>query len=142
MFGAFQSNAFQLNAFQIIPSAPIITGGSDEGRSVYIPSHQRHKIKLEKAKDDLYRLDNVISDIENKKALAEESAKAARERQSLKRAIQLEAAINDYLNEINRLLVVRGELVKRVRAEEEMMLIAIMSKRRLRLVQPARLILH
>jgi hypothetical protein len=142
MFGAFQSNAFQANAFQIIASAappvPDVVGDS-----VFVPSHQRHNIKdqsakVTKAKTDLNRIDSVIKETEKKKALAAQSALLARQRESIRRAIELEAAETEFLNEINRLLMVRAELVKRVRAEEETLLILMVAKRRMRFaIQPA-----
>lgn len=143
-YSAFQWNAFQWNAYQIARNGtPEPTGGSgEEGREAYVSSYDRlllQQAKVKKVKTDLERLDSVLGETERKKALAAQSAALARQKESLKRAIELEALEAEFLKEINRLLMVRAALIRRVKEEEGILIIMIMArKRRLRLsIQPA-----
>lgn len=146
---AFSSSAFSTDAFSILAfdfgDAPIPTPEpAGSGGYTYITPYQHLKLedekreKIKKAKTDIDRLESVLKETERQKALAAESAKAARAKKALKRAIELEAAETEYLNEINRLLMVRAELVRRIRSDEEFLVIMIMSRKRLRgVIQPA-----
>lgn len=145
-YSAFAWQGFWNRSFQIARNQEqITTGGGKEERQAYVTPYQKLQLdeeqreKVRKAKTDLDRLESVLRETDRQKRLAAESAKIARERNALKRAIELEAAENEYLNEINRLLMVRAELVARVRHEEGLLVIMIMAmKRRLRItVQPA-----
>jgi len=142
-YSAFQWNAFQWNAYQIARAVVTPTGGSDEGREAYLSSYERmllrdQKAKIKKTKTDLEKLESVLKETERRKALAAESAELARKRKSLTRAIELEAAEADFLSEINRLLMVRAELVRRVRAEEDAFMLMMMARKRFRFAfQPA-----
>ena len=111
---------------------------SGGGGYTYITPYQRlqseeyQREKIKKAKTDLDRLENVLRETERQKALAAESANLARQKQALNRALQLEAKEREYLDEINRLLMVRGELMRRIRSDEEFLVIIIMARKRLR----------
>lgn len=136
MFSGFQSNAFQSNAFQIIRNAVSIVGSSGNEKYTYAtpyqilqsPQAQRDKIKA--VKTDLARVDSVLEETTRKKLLAEESRKLAKQRNALKRSIELEALEREYLNEINRLLMVRADLIRRIRADEEILVVMIMARKR------------
>jgi len=135
-YSAFQTSAYQWNAYQIaIGTVAEETVGDDS--YVYLPSQQQEKIK--RKKNDLDRLESVLAETERKKALATESKKLANETNKLKRALELESLEREYLNEINRLFMVRADLIRRIRSDEELLVIMILArKRRLRFVfQPA-----
>jgi hypothetical protein len=95
----------------------------------------QQKAKVKKTKTELDRLESVLRETEKKKALAAQSAALARERESIKRSIELEKLVAEFLKEINRLLMVRAELIARVKEEEGILIVMIMAKkRRFRLV--------
>lgn len=148
-YSAFQGNAYQRNAFQI-KAQPTATGGSGgDKEDAYLPTYQkylsderqqeRQREKIRREKTELERLESVLRENERKRALAEQSRLAAKEAKKLKRAIELEKLEREYLNEINRLLMVRAGILRRIKASEEALIIMIIArKRRLRIaIQPA-----
>ena len=133
MYGGFQSNAFQSNAFQILTAntTQIDSGGLPY---IYIPADQQREIEHRKQiatqKTELQKVVSVISEYERQRALAEESLKIAGE----KAQARLLKAQNELIAEINRLLMVKAELMARIRREEEqLILIAALRRRRFRI---------
>lgn len=136
-YTAFQWNAFQWNAFQIARQAGT-TGLPGKEPYIYVTPHQKHreeeqKEKIKKSKTELEKLESVLKETERKKALAAESKRLAEQRNTLNRAIELEALEQEYLNEINRLLMVRAEMMRRIRSEEEFLILLIVARKRLRI---------
>jgi hypothetical protein len=135
-YSAFQTNAFQWNAYQIARNGQT-TGGSPRGEYTYLYPFQIEKIEkakrenLKKQKTDLDRLDSVLAETERLKNIAAESKLLAKE----KRARELAAKEQEYLQEINRLLMVRDELVRRIKKNEQLIIaMVLMKKRRLRVL--------
>lgn len=94
-----------------------------------IESQKRAQVK--KAKSEIEKLDSVLRENERRAAVAAQNKVIAT---STERAIELAALERQYLEEINRLLMVRVELVRRIReAEQVIIAIVVMRKRRLRL---------
>ena len=126
MFGAFQSNAFQSNAFQILTAAASSAGTP----YTYIPADQRQEIERRKQiaikKTELQKVTSVIGEYERQRALAEESLKIANE----KAQARLLKAQNELIAEINRLLMVKAELMARIRREEEQLILMVAMRRR------------
>jgi hypothetical protein len=134
MFGGFQSNAFQSNAFQIIPDGKNTPENSGGTPYTYIPADQQREIERRKLiatkKTELQKVVSVIGEYERQRELAEESLKIASE----KSQARLLKAQNELIAEINRLLIVKAELVARIRREEEqLILMAAMRRRRFRI---------
>lgn len=88
---------------------------------------QREKVRKEKS--ELERLESVLRETERKKELAE---KARLKALSEKRAKALARAEAEFIQEINRLLMVRAELIRRIKEDEAILIIMIMSRKRLR----------
>lgn len=131
MFSGFQSNAFQRNAFQIVGGTDVVqpTPGDSRQHDVYITPYQAVKLrqeKLRKEKTELEKLDSVLKNIEKKKAVVSESKLLAKK----KRALELEQKENEYLQEINRLLVVRSDLMRRINEDEGLLILLMAMKRR------------
>ena len=131
----FQKNAFQLTAFQTGPisnEAPSYVG---DGRYTYVNPYQKYRSeehqreKVRKEKSDLERLNSVLEENRRKAALAAESKKIALDKKNKARLKKLE---QEYQDEIARLLMVRAELIRRVRQSEEL-LICMMAMKRKRL---------
>lgn len=141
----FQSTAFQSFAFQTVGNTVVQPGDSGDEKQTYVPQYQRYaneerqRQKIRRDKTELERLESVLKETERKKELASESKRIAEENNKLQRAIQLEKSEREYLEEINRLIMVKADLIRRIRRDEESLLIIIMArKRRLRFaVQPA-----
>lgn len=94
-----------------------------------IEREKREALKREKT--DLERIDSVIKENERLQALAAESKLIAKEQ----RAIELAQKEQEYLLEINRLLTVRAELIRRIRKNEQFIIaVVLMKKRRLRVL--------
>ena len=136
-YSAFQWNAFQWNAYQIARAETITGGGKpSDDISTHIPHYQRYvneesqREKIKKEKTDLERLESVLREAERKKDLAAESKKLAEQTNKIKRSIELENLEREYLEEINRLLMVRAELIRRIKEEEVLLIILIAMKRR------------
>jgi hypothetical protein len=78
---------------------------------------------------DLQRVDAVISEYERRRLLASESLTLARESERSR----LITIYNDLTTEISRLLMVKAELMARVkRGEEQLIIMIAMRRRRLR----------
>lgn len=135
MFGAFQSNAFQLNAFQILAGRPeperVVPGG-------YVWHAPYHKYKdeeqkreqIRRDKTELERLEAVLAENERKKLLAAQSLAEAKAAKAKERLARLE---REYIDEINRLLMVRASLMRRIRENEGLLIVMLaMRRRRLR----------
>lgn len=135
-YSGFQRNAFQRNAFQIV-------GGTDtqestgHGRYTYETPYQKlrkkeeQQAKIRKQKSDLEKLNSVLAEMERRKSLAAESKLLAKKQ----RIAELQALENEYLTEINRLLMVRAELTRRIKEDEGILIVLIaMKRRRLRAV--------
>lgn len=119
---------FQFVAFQSPSNDNGWLGGG------YIHPHVKYKdeeVKREqirREKSELEKLESVLRETERKKQLAAQNQMLATERRAAALA-RLEA---EYLAEINRLLVVRAELIRRIREDEAILIIMIMKRRRLR----------
>lgn len=83
-------------------------------------------------KTDLYRIDNAINELDKRKSLAEQSAYIAKQKGAIRRESELKNKQIELVREINRLLMVRGELVKRFKEAEGILILMIMAKRRFR----------
>lgn len=139
MFGAFQSSAFQANAFQIIPAIPpeperVVPGGYVWNAPYHkYREEEKQRERIRRDKSELEKLESVLAENERKKLLAAQSlaeAKAAKSRERLARLEQ------EYIEEINRLLVVRASLIRRARANEALFVVMVaMRKRKLRVGQ-------
>lgn len=131
-YSAFQTNAFWRKSYQI--------GNNDNAEQntagfVYHSPYSDFKRKeakreeIRKEKTELEKLESVLREAERKKALATANKLLAKKAQALRLA-NLE---NEYLEEINRLLKLRGELVQRIRRnEEDLLIMLIISRRKLR----------
>jgi hypothetical protein len=136
-YSAFQWNAFQNNAYQIARAATT-TGGSPskETYSQFYPFQleqveKEKRAALKKQKSDLDRLDSVLAETRRLAAIAAENKLLAKE----KRALELAAKEQEYLEEINRLLMVRVELVLKMRRNQQFIIaLVLMKKRRLRVL--------
>jgi hypothetical protein len=127
----FQLSAFQRSGFQIgYATAPTDNGwmgGPIDDRWSYQTDFQKSKIK--KVKTELQKVDSVLEEYERRKALAAENKLLA----EAKRAAELAQQELYLITEINRLRMVRAELMQRIQ-EEEFILLLMMGKRRLRAV--------
>ena len=130
---AFQLSFGQRNAFQI-PSAVAATVGDSY---TYAPTYQKYQVeerqreKIRKEKSDLDKLQSVLAENERKRLLAAESKLLA----DAENAMRLAALEQEYLQEIDRLLVVRADLMRRVRqSEETLIMMMAMKRKRLRAV--------
>lgn len=103
-------------------------GGSD--KYTYVPAYQKQEEKVKRARTDLDRINNVIKETERKKALAERSRKIAAENRAIKRALELEEKERELIQELSRLLTIRLELIHKLRAEEELLILMIVAKKR------------
>lgn len=133
---AFQWNSYQNNAYQIARAAPA-SGGSPSGTYSQFYPFQLEKVEKEKKaalkrqKSDLDRIDSVLAENRRLMAMAAENKLLAKE----VRALELAAKEQEYLEEINRLLMVRAGLVLKMRRNEQFIIaIVLMKKRRLRVL--------
>ena len=128
-YSGFQSNAFQRNAFQIVSNDNSPTGN---GGNYYQTPYQRYKDEIEleekvkREKSELEKLESVLRETERKKELAAKNRLVAQEKRALELA-RLEAA---YLEEINRLLVIKADLMRRIKEDESILIIFMVMKRR------------
>lgn len=124
------SAGFQLVAFQtaIGQGVATITGGLPKAFSYFPAWQQNQQAQIKKQKTEIQKLDSVINEYERRRALAEESLRLAAESEHQR----LMAAQNELLTEINRLLMVKAEMMARVRKQEEFLLLAIIARKRLR----------
>lgn len=135
-YSAFQTNAFQWNAYQIARSVSA-SGGLPKEAYSYIYPFQVEKVEkqkrdlVKKQKTELQKLDSVLAETNRLMGLAAESKALAKE----KRALELAAKEQEYLQEINRLLMVRDELMRRIKKNEQLIIaMVLMKKRRLRVL--------
>lgn len=134
MTTAFQSNAFQHNAFQI-DTTPIVNDTTGRGSYSYVFPFQKEQLQAEKVikeKTELQKLESVLTETNRLKGLAHESLVLAQQRKARKRALELAQKEKEYLTEINRLLIVRVELMQRIKESEEILMVMIAMRRRLR----------
>jgi membrane protein involved in colicin uptake len=127
------TSGFQSGAFQYAGNYAGIAGGLTKQYS-YHPSWQSDEYRREeirKNKTELQKVESVINENERLKALAAQSEAIAREKKSKSAITRLEKLQQQYVEEINRLLMVRAALVKRI-AEDESMLIIMIAMRRKR----------
>lgn len=137
---AYQIGAFQAYAYQTISGIPSNDngwlGGGDpkkDSYSYHSPNslyEQEQREKIRKRKSELQKLESVLEENQRKKALAERSrieAQALKRKQAEERLIRFELELQ---KEINRLLAVRAELIRRVQEEEALLLIILMMRRR------------
>lgn len=126
----FQSYAFQCVAYQSVwgKGTPQAAGGTPY---LYHPAHLREeeqKTKIKKTKTEVQKLQSVLSEYERRRVLAEESLAIAEESERNR----LLKAQNELITEINRLLMVKAELMARLKREEELLVIMMIARRRLR----------
>lgn len=131
---AYQIGAYQAFAYQTLSGDPandndwLGGGGSYSYNTPYkkyaAEEVQREKIAQEKS--ELEKLESVLKEAERKKELAAQNRLIASER----RAIELAALELEYLNEINRLLGVRIELVRRIKESEAILIILMVRRKR------------
>lgn len=132
MFLGYQIGAYQAFAYQTITGNPANDNGWLGGKAYgYVTPYKKYaaeesqREKIAQEKSELDKLESVLKEAERKKQLAAQNRLIANER----RALELAALELEYLNEINRLLMVRGELIRRIK-EDEAILIILMVKRR------------
>ena len=133
----FQSYAFQCVAFQSVwgigtPTPTPDTGGLPH-KYTYIPKYQLDEIEQRKriaqAKTEAQKLESVLKEYERRRALAEESIALA----NAKEQVRLLKLQNELISEINRLLMVKAEMMARIKREEEqLILMMVMQRRRFR----------
>jgi hypothetical protein len=90
---------------------------------------QEYQERIKREKTELERLDSVLAENRRKAELAARNKQIAA---SERRAIALARAEAEYLAEINRLLMVRADLIRRIREDEAILVIMMMKRRRLR----------
>lgn len=126
------ATGFQSFAFQTVGGGVATPTG--HGGYVHVTPYQRykqneHERTLEEQRLELQRVDDELADAEQKRLLASEQKLLASKRQSATLA-KLE---QQYLQEISQLLMVRADLVRRVRQSEELLILMIaMNRRRFR----------
>lgn len=104
------------------------TGGLPSSYS-YFPEYHARQAEVKKAKTELQKVDSVLLEYERRRALAEESLRLAEESET-QRLLKLQ---NELITEITRLLMVKADLMARVRrGEEQLILMIAMRRRRLR----------
>jgi hypothetical protein len=95
----------------------------------YHKQEEKQKSEIRKSKTDLQKIDSVLVEYERRKALADESLLLAEESEN-QRLLTLQ---NQLIAEISRLLMVKAELMARVRrGEEQLILMIAMRRKRLR----------
>ncbi len=123
----FQSYAFQSYGFQGVVGAgqPQPSGGKPY---IYTPNYslERQQEKVKKTKTEIQKLSSVLAEYERKRALAEESLLIAQETERNR----LLALQNELITEINRLLIVKAELMARKKREEETLIMMMITRRR------------
>ena len=128
----FQSFAFQTAGLTNTPQPAQTTEG---GGFVYpyerLRDEQYQREKLRKQKTELEKLDSVLRETERKRDLAAESReialKAKKDKRNAERLARLE---QELLDEISRLLMVRADLMRRVKQSEEMLIVMLAMKRK------------
>ncbi len=123
---------FQLVAFQTVvgKGEPQAAGGTPY---IYNPSYQQavQEQKVKREKSELQKLESVLSEYQRREALALESLMLAEESER-SRLLEIQ---NNLLSEINRLLMVKAEMMARVKRSEEMLILMIaMRRKRLRAI--------
>jgi len=124
------SSGFQSFAFQTAGNDNTPTGSG--GKEIYVTPYQKYqeeeyrRDKIRKEKTELEKLESVLREAERKKELAARNKLLATER----RAIALARAEAEYLAEINRLLMVRADLIRRIKEDEAALIILIVMRRR------------
>lgn len=131
----FQSYAFQSYGFQVVVGQTATTGGGFVYPYEKLRDEQYEREKLRKQKSELEKLDSVLKEAQRKAALAEESKRIAQEKEDKRNAKRLANLEQELLNEITRLLMVRAEIVARIRrSEEQLILMIAMKRKRLRAI--------
>lgn len=130
----FQKNAFQANAFQY-GNPTVVTTPDSGGLSTYSyhPEYQQavQQQKIKREKTELQKLESVLSEYQRRESLAAESLRIAEESER-NRLIEIQ---NNLISEINRLLMVKAEMMARVkRSEEELLLMVALRRKRLRAI--------
>lgn len=121
---------FQSIAFQGVFGVNVQTYG--DSRSHYqkfqAAEYEREKQlqKIRKQKTEAQKLQSVINEYERRRLLAEESFLIAEESEKAR----LLSVQNELINEINRLLMVKAEMMARTKRDEEMLILMIAMKRR------------
>lgn len=135
MFSGFQSNAYQNNAYQISNDNSSTPGGRTDA---YVTPWQRYKAEeyqrklLHKEKSELEKVNNVILETQRQADLVAKNLLLAEKKAAQERLAKKE---QEFLNEINRLLLIRDQLIKRIKQEEQtLFLLIMMRKRRLRAI--------
>jgi hypothetical protein len=100
----------------------------DTGGYVYQPNYreEQQKKQIKKTKSEIEKLDSVLSEYQRRQLLAEESLSIAQEKERLR----LLKAQNELIEEINRLLMVKAELMARKKREEQALVILMIASRR------------
>ena len=123
----FQAIAFQVGAFQSVFGAgvPQPQGGLPY---IYQPNYRQEEKKrqIKKTKTEIEKVSSVIGEYERKRALAEKSLSVARETERNR----LLSVQNELIAEINRLLMVKAELMARKKRQEEELIIMMIASRR------------
>lgn len=109
-----------------------LLGGIMTGPYQYHSPYKKLEEKIRKEKTELAKVQSVIDEYTRKKELAAKNRVIAIELNKKKAGLRLANLENEFLNEINRLLAVRAELMRRVR-ESEATLFILMKRRRLRI---------
>lgn len=125
----FQSGAFQSVAFQTVWA--VATPDTDtvgDSRSHYqrFQDAERQREKLRKEKTEAQKLQSVISEYERRKSITDESLLIAEESERAR----LLAAQNELITEINRLLIVKAEMMARIKRSEELLILMLAMRRK------------
>lgn len=120
------ATGFQSNAFQTSGVFGLATGGN--GTYSYHPEYQRalQKQNIRRDKTELQKVVSVISEYQRKEAIVAESTKLASQKERA-RLLKLQ---NELITEINRLLMVKAEMMARIKRQEEHLILMVALKRK------------
>ena len=132
-FGAYQAYAYQTLTGNRAADNNLLGGKDYPSRFSYVTPYSKYREaqyqeKIKRQKTELQKLDSVLEETQRKKELVAKNRAEAKKKAAI-RLLELE---NQYLEEINRLLMVRAELIRRIREDEAILIIMMMKRRRLR----------
>ncbi len=122
MFSGFQSNAFQNNAVEIVSTNTGLLGG----KAYFGKDHYSYSTPHQKHKDELEALAKKIAEQERLKLLSEEKLlQESNDNKKAAKQVIKQAALEakQAQDEINRLLMMRAELIRRITDEEEALIV-------------------
>lgn len=125
----FQSSSFQSYGFQgVVAGGQPDTDTVGDSRSHYqkFQDAERQREKLRKEKTEAQKLQSVINEYERRKSITDESLLIAEESERAR----LLAAQNELITEINRLLIVKAEMMARIKRSEELLILTLVMRRK------------